>query len=174
MEEQAPPPVAPPTPAPATRPTRTIVISAVAGVVLVVGIITAIVLPGRLRASASSASDPTKTGCPSAAAVPQWPNAANETVHEGDVNTTTNAAVNDTIEFDLPSGFRWNVESTSRALQALTPAGYYNPTGALCIWRFKATTSGQAVVKFSRQPLCGKGSICPPIIVSPVYVIDIH
>lgn len=159
--------------APRSKAPRVVAIGAVA-VVIALSVLLAVVLPGRLNGTTSAASDPTKTGCPSAAAAPHWPQAANETLTQTVLNQNTSAAVGDTLEFDLPTGFRWNLESAPRTMQTLAPAGYYDPTLKDCVWRLKATSAGQSEVTFTRQPLCLKNTLCPPIIINYTFAVTVH
>ncbi|MBA3827207.1 MAG: hypothetical protein H0X24_25350, partial [Ktedonobacterales bacterium] len=136
----------------------------------------AYLIPSRLASStAGTASDPQKTGCPSASARPGW-SAANTIVTEGQEGTTIQAHVGDTIDFRLSAQkFSWNyVPSADRSVAAQTPAGYYDPGLNDCVWRLKATAAGQTIVAFDRRMLCPPHTshICSDIVISWRYVLN--
>ena len=155
-----------------TNLARNIGIGATLVVVLGAGVFFGV---SHLRGNANSATttDPTKTGCPSAAAVPQWPQAANKTVTFQNVGQTINASVGDIIEFDLSTTIpdsnyrsRWSlVAPAARNVQGMNPGGYANSAQTACVWRFKVTGAGQDVFTFYRQVLCHPGQLCPPIMI---------
>ncbi len=160
---------------PNPSPSRPLIIggSIAAALIVVAGIISVIVLARHSASTTPTASS--QNGCPSSATVPTWPNAANIVIHAQDADRAIPAHVNDTIEVDLPAGFRWSlVPYSSPALQLLSPAGYDDPSTAMCVWRFTATQAGQAALVFDRQPFCVKGSVCSPIIIGYPFGLTIQ
>jgi hypothetical protein len=147
--------------------------SIVAVLIAVGGIISGIVLARHAATTQSATSS--HSGCPSSAPVPTWPHAATIVLHAQDADRAITAHVNDTIEVDLPAGFRWSlVPYTSTALQLLTPAGYDDPSTTMCVWRFTAMQTGRVAIVFDRQPICVKGSVCSPLIIGYPFGLTIQ
>lgn len=167
------PPTTSPTQKPANR--RNAIIGGGIGVVAVGALLIALlpgVLGGGQKGSATATNDPTKTGCPGTASNVSWPKSAQETITQDNANASTTAKVGDTIEFDLPAGFRWSLSASDSAVNVLDPSGSYRSNGNVCVWRVTVQTAGATTVGFTRQPLCKQGEICSPIIINYQFAIQ--
>ena len=183
MEDQIipPPPSLADVPKRRTSLARNIGIGITLVVVLGAGVFFGI---SHLRGNVSSATttDPAKTGCPSTAAVPQWPQAANQTIISQQVGQTINASVGDIIEFDLATSIpnsnyhsRWNLDvPAAHNVQAMSPGGYANSAHTACVWRFKVTGAGQDILTFFRQVLCQSGQLCPPVMIEFRFPLQVQ
>ena len=176
MSDQAPSEATPPAIPTPPRPMRRALIAGAAIVVLGIGGFLAYFIPTHLtNASAGAASDPTKTGCPSAAAPPHWATATT-TVTDKQEGMTIQAHVGDTVDFVLPANkFTWTyVAATDRAVQVQSPGGYYDPARTACVWRLKPSATGTNILTFQRRMLCPPHAtlICSDIVISWRYVLN--
>ncbi len=145
-----------------------------AAIVAAAVIVSGVIFIGHTHNSTTAATTGgnTLTGCPGAAAQPNWPSNAALTIVPAEANAIKSIAIGSDLEVVLPANAVWKFNHQNGSLKMLQPAGYYDSTRSACIWRFTAQSAGQSQLYFTRQMLCKPGNVCSGIIILYTFTIQ--
>jgi hypothetical protein len=83
------------------------------------------------------------------------------------------AHVGDVIQIVMDGGHIWTFIPAAGSAMAEIQAGMFDRATGDCVWRFRATTPGSDLLKFSGVQNCPRDQICPDYVILVTFSVRI-
>jgi hypothetical protein len=87
--------------------------------------------------------------------------------------TSGSAHVGDVFQIVLDGGHVWNLTRVTGSATAENPVGMFNRTTGNCVWRFKATMPGAALIAFTGVANCARDQACPDYAILAQFSVEV-